>query len=446
MGYTGGAGGGGVVTFAERGDGTPAIFTDITARDTYYTSNPDELTALNNTNIAVGIGSTSDVTAAFVRRNNSWEPIAANFRGEQGMQGIQGDPGPQGPQGLPGSEGPRGPQGLQGPQGEQGIQGIQGDQGIQGEQGIQGQQGLQGEQGIQGDQGIQGERGIQGEQGIQGERGPTGPRGPALSAINQEQIIDTIGGEVGTADSNLLLRFSIVDLIDTEITAQSGGTPAAYRPPLIYNFELVGIANQITSGSISGIHEFTWDLGRETNVSGDLTLERNFNGVTTTTIASDIASSARSYSATLSETLADMEYVEYRLFGTDTNPAGGNTFEARYRVTAMGPAQLLYYGQVTNNQVSNFAIAGLSTLTPTTGSHEVMIGPLVEGQYPVFAAPVTSPITQILNIGTNFSELAAYPVAGQTTILGNTYNIRFLDHSIVAAAVGLTFMYRIEVS
>ena len=446
MGYSGGAGGGGALPFAEQGDGTAAIFTNIAARDAYYTTNADELAALNNTNLAVGIGSTSDVTAAFVRRNNAWESIAVNFIGDQGIQGIQGETGQQGPKGDPGDEGARGPRGLQGEQGEQGEQGIQGIQGEQGERGEQGIQGIQGEQGEQGIQGIQGEQGEQGIQGIQGETGPPGPRGPALSAINEEQIIDSIGGKVGTTDSDLLLRFSIVDLIDSEITAQSGGTAAAYRPPLIYNFELQGVDNQITAGTISGMHEFTWDIGRQSNISGDLTLERNFNGTTTTTITTEIDFAERSYTTTLSETLADGEYVEYRLFGTDTNPDGGNTFEATYRVTAMGAAQLLYYGQVASNDISSFAIAGLSTLTPTTGSHEIMIGPLIENQYPVFAAPVTSPITQILNIGTNFSELTSYPVAGQSTIMGNTYNIRFLDHSIVAAAVGLTFMYRIEVS
>ncbi|MFR5876878.1 MAG: hypothetical protein ACLUFN_10355 [Eubacterium sp.] len=54
----------------------------------------------------------------------------------------------------------KGEQGLQGPQGEQGIQGIQGPAGAQG---IQGERGPQGEQGIQGLQGPQGEKGDKGD-------------------------------------------------------------------------------------------------------------------------------------------------------------------------------------------------------------------------------------------------------------------------------------------
>lgn len=51
------------------------------------------------------------------------------------------------------------------------LKGEQGIQGIQGEKGDKGDQGIQGEKGEKGDQGIQGEKGDKGDQGIQGEKG-----------------------------------------------------------------------------------------------------------------------------------------------------------------------------------------------------------------------------------------------------------------------------------
>ena len=49
--------------------------------------------------------------------------------------------------------------------GEQGLQGLQGNTGLQGLQGIQGNTGLQGLQGITGEQGLQGLQGVKGQKG-----------------------------------------------------------------------------------------------------------------------------------------------------------------------------------------------------------------------------------------------------------------------------------------
>lgn len=54
---------------------------------------------------------------------------AIGARGEQGIEGPQGDIGPRGPQGEPGLQGDTGPQGAQGQRGEKGDTGEQGEQG-----------------------------------------------------------------------------------------------------------------------------------------------------------------------------------------------------------------------------------------------------------------------------------------------------------------------------
>ena len=89
-------GGAGAIPIAIRGDGTPAIFATIAARDTYYSTEPglSELTNdLDDRNVAVGIGSISAITAAFLYRSSEtpiWQPIATNFKGDPGQDGAPG--------------------------------------------------------------------------------------------------------------------------------------------------------------------------------------------------------------------------------------------------------------------------------------------------------------------------------------------------------------------
>ncbi|MGN0824380.1 MAG: hypothetical protein ACI4MB_04855 [Candidatus Coproplasma sp.] len=120
----------------------------------------------------------------------SFEDWLSTFKGEkgdQGIQGIQGEKGDQGVQGVQGEKGDQGVQGVQGEKGEQGIQGIQGEKGEQGNPGENGVDGVDGADGKSayeiwldaGNEGteedflayLKGEKGDKGEQGIQGEQG-----------------------------------------------------------------------------------------------------------------------------------------------------------------------------------------------------------------------------------------------------------------------------------
>ncbi len=140
-------------------------------------------------NIAYRALTASNVTGDITPNSVSiGEQLVINDRGEwQGSPvGLQGDTGEQGPQGLPGEPGPKGDTGEQGLQGEAGPKGDKGEQGLQGEAGPKGDRG---EQGLQGEAGPKGDRGEQGLQGVQGEPGPKGDRG--------EQGLQGVQGESG---------------------------------------------------------------------------------------------------------------------------------------------------------------------------------------------------------------------------------------------------------
>lgn len=172
--------------------------------------------------IQVGTVSTGEPgTEASVTNGGTANAAVFNFvipRGEQGIQGPQGEPGPQGVQGIQGEPGPKGETGTgldikgtyeslealqeavtepsQGdmynvgaaapysvymwdtttPPGQWLDQGqLQGAKGDQGDPGPQGPAGPQGAQGIQGETGPRGEPGPAGQQGPQGEKGDPGP-------------------------------------------------------------------------------------------------------------------------------------------------------------------------------------------------------------------------------------------------------------------------------
>ncbi|QIG60644.1 hypothetical protein VPT02_068 [Vibrio phage VPT02] len=88
--YGTGRGGGAVDIFTKK-DGNPAIFANTGARDTYFTSNPDELAKVKSSGDAVAIGTTNQITAAYVYKQNAWQPIATNFKGDKGAPGAPGD-------------------------------------------------------------------------------------------------------------------------------------------------------------------------------------------------------------------------------------------------------------------------------------------------------------------------------------------------------------------
>lgn len=89
--YGTGKGGGGAVDIFTKKDGNPALFANTSARDTYFQSNPDELTKLKASGDAVGIGTANQITAAYVYKENKWQPIATNFKGDKGAPGAPGD-------------------------------------------------------------------------------------------------------------------------------------------------------------------------------------------------------------------------------------------------------------------------------------------------------------------------------------------------------------------
>jgi len=96
-----------------------------------------------------------------------------SFKGDQGIQGLQGEKGDQGLQGI---QGEKGDQGIQG---EKGLDGVVTFESLSSEQietlrGVQGLQGIQGEKGDQGLQGIQGEKGHDGLMGVNGAKGEDG--------------------------------------------------------------------------------------------------------------------------------------------------------------------------------------------------------------------------------------------------------------------------------
>ncbi len=87
--YGTGTGGGAVDIFIKK-DGNPALFADTSARDTYFTTNPDELERIKASGDAVGIGNANQITAAYIYQQNKWQPIATNFKGDKGATGATG--------------------------------------------------------------------------------------------------------------------------------------------------------------------------------------------------------------------------------------------------------------------------------------------------------------------------------------------------------------------
>lgn len=77
-------------TIFEKKDGTDAIFANTGARDAYFQANPDELARLEGH--PVGIGTADAITAAYMYDIGParWRPVAANFRGPQGVAGRAG--------------------------------------------------------------------------------------------------------------------------------------------------------------------------------------------------------------------------------------------------------------------------------------------------------------------------------------------------------------------
>ena len=365
-----GTGGGiGAIPFAIRSDNDqPAIFATIAARDTYYTANPDDLTDIDNKDLAVGIGTLSNVTSAFIYRSGEspvWQPIATNFRGTQGDKGDKGD---------------------------------------------------------KGDRGDQGQRGLPGRQ-------PT-----------DDEIRQAIGATVGTGQNNIWLGHTIQDAIDA---ATGGGT---FRAPVITSFVARGISRNITPQTLSGNQIFDFAVARPANVSAaGLTLTQSINGAASTTLQSNISATATSVTVAINVPLAAGQHVEWTLEGTDTNPNGGETFNAKYRVDAAALSEQLYYGQQTDNTLANFDHTTLSGIPAETGDHTVTIGPLVTGSYVVFAAPADHPITDIVNV-LGVSELTVYPSAGTTDIGGVTYTVRYSNHANVAAVSGQNIQYVVRES
>ena len=107
-----------------------------------------------------------------------------------------------GPSGAPGEQGP---QGVQGDPGPSGAIGPTGAQGIQGDPGPSGATGPQGAQGIQGIQGIQGDPGIQGPVGPSGATGPSGAPGEDFNPEDEQQVIQIASGVLSEAYYNLPL-------------------------------------------------------------------------------------------------------------------------------------------------------------------------------------------------------------------------------------------------
>lgn len=93
--YGTGTGGGAVDIFVKK-DGNPAIFANTGARDTYFTTNPDELAKVKTSGDAIGIGTANQITAAYIYKQNAWQPIATNFKGDKGATGNAGADGAPG--------------------------------------------------------------------------------------------------------------------------------------------------------------------------------------------------------------------------------------------------------------------------------------------------------------------------------------------------------------
>lgn len=83
-------GGGGAVDIFTKKNGDPAIFANTGARDTYFTTNPDELAKIKSSGEAAGIGTVDSITAAYIYKQNAWKPIATNFKGDPGKAGAPG--------------------------------------------------------------------------------------------------------------------------------------------------------------------------------------------------------------------------------------------------------------------------------------------------------------------------------------------------------------------
>lgn len=90
--YGSGGGTGAVEIFIKK-DGTPAIFANTGARDTYFNANADEMTDIRGLQQAVGIGTANQITAAYINENNKWVPVATNFKGDTGATGANGQNG-----------------------------------------------------------------------------------------------------------------------------------------------------------------------------------------------------------------------------------------------------------------------------------------------------------------------------------------------------------------
>jgi hypothetical protein len=127
--------------------------------------------------------------------------IANGIKGEQGIQGIQGEPGSavfKGDTGATGPQGTTGDQGIAGIKGDTGATGTNGTDGIQGIQGEIGFTGAVGSTGLTGDAGIQGIQGIQGETGLPGSavyKGDTGAAG--YTPVKGVDYIDGATGATG---------------------------------------------------------------------------------------------------------------------------------------------------------------------------------------------------------------------------------------------------------
>lgn len=161
------------------------------------------------------------------RKGDQGEMGYQGVKGDRGFTGYQGDMGKQGAKGYQGDKGADGtmsfedltPEQKATLKGDQGVQGAQGEKGADGVQGVQGDIGVQGVQGVQGDAGVQGAKGDstgvvgpQGTQGTQGDKGDRGPQGYGASSPAAELPKVTLIGTTMYYDDPAQLAYLILNM------------------------------------------------------------------------------------------------------------------------------------------------------------------------------------------------------------------------------------------
>ena len=140
------------------------------------------------------------VSNGFIGSVNEW---LLSLKGEDGVDGPQGERGEIGPKGDTGAMGPQGTQGPKGDVGNTGPQGAKGDPGDMGPQGAPGNDGytpIKGVDYFDGAKGDTGAQGLKGDKGDTGSQGPQGIQGPSGSdaTVTKSAVESVLTGEISS--------------------------------------------------------------------------------------------------------------------------------------------------------------------------------------------------------------------------------------------------------